>query len=174
MCSGISYKKGVCELKKNDGLASSYSQNEKQFIKNVYPKPVEPATQPQGLYSNTLGGLRNQSNNPDGEHLFWYRHSTSPWNKYYKFSCKNANGQESVKSESYGPISMGNYHGPKLRFADPGTKPCGEYNNVVIYRSDSENGTYVDLTRHMRNFDGGEYDRVSPAFTDTHGMGPVA
>ena len=174
MCSGISYKKDVCELKKNDGLASSYSQNMKQFFKNANPKQIEPATQPQGLYSSTHGGLRNQSNNPDGEHLFWHRHSTSPWNKYYKFSCKNANGQESVKSESFGPISMGNYHGPKLRFADPGTKPCGEYDNVVIYRSNSENGTYTDLTRHMKNFNGGQYNRVSPAFTDTHGMGPVA
>ena len=174
MCSGISFKNGTCELKKNESLASSYSQNGLQFIKNVNPTPVTPATKPQGIYSNTLGGLRTQSNNPDNEHLFWHRHSTTPWNKYYKFSCKNANDQESAQVGPYGPITMGNYHGPKIRIADPGTKPCGDHNNIVVYRSNSQDGTYVDITRHMQNFSGGQYDRVSPAFTDIHGMGPVA
>ena len=38
-CVGISYKKGLCELKKSDGMASAYSQNTKQFLKNTTPVP---------------------------------------------------------------------------------------------------------------------------------------
>jgi hypothetical protein len=41
-CVGISYKKGVCDLKKSEGMASSYSQTSKQFILNESPKSPAP------------------------------------------------------------------------------------------------------------------------------------
>ena len=37
-CVGISYKSGACELKQANGMASSYSDTTKQFIKNNNPK----------------------------------------------------------------------------------------------------------------------------------------
>jgi hypothetical protein len=131
--------------------------------------PTTPA--PIGLYSTT-DGIRHQVNNPDGEQLFYYRLATTPWNKYYKFSCKTPSGAESSKLGPYGPVTMGNYHGPKLRIGPAGTKPCGETNKMHIYRSDSETGTYLDVTSNMRNFaDTGTYGGQDTAFVDTYGMG---
>ena len=128
---------------------------------------------PTGLYSTT-DGIRQQANNPDGEHLFWYRHTNSPWAKHYKFSCKTPEGEESDKVGPYGPVSMGDYQGPLLRIADAGTKPCGETNKMRIYRNDTAGGTYTDLTDSMRNLAGdATYDGVLPSFLDTNGMAPV-
>jgi hypothetical protein len=131
--------------------------------------PTTPA--PIGLYSKS-DGIRHQVNNPDGEHLFYYRLATTPWNKYYKFSCKTPSGAESAKLGPYGPVTMGNYHGPKLRIGPAGTKPCGETNKMHIYRSDSETGNYLDVTTNMRNFpDTSAYGGQEMAFVDTYGMG---
>ena len=126
---------------------------------------------PNGLYSTT-DGIRHQTNNPDGEQLYYYTLSTTPWNKHYKFSCKTPSGAESAKLGPYGPVTMGNYHGPVLRIGPAGTKPCGETNKMHIYRSDSANGTYLDVTSDMLTFDGNtKYNGVDPAFTDIYGMG---
>ena len=136
------------------------------------PGPSAPTTPaPVGLYTVSQG-IRHQVNNPDGEHLFYYRLATTPWNKYYKFSCKTPSGAESAKLGPYGPVTMGNYHGPKLRIGPAGTKPCGETNKMHIYRSDSETGNYLDVTTNMRNFpDTSAYDGQEMAFVDTYGMG---
>jgi hypothetical protein len=55
-CVGISYKEGVCDLKKSEGMASSYSQTSKQFILNNNPKASPSSTVvterlPSGIYS---------------------------------------------------------------------------------------------------------------------------
>ena len=134
-------------------------------------KPVVP--KPTGLYSTT-DGIRQQANNPDGEHLFWYRHTNSPWAKHYKFSCKTPAGEESEKVGPYGPVTMGNYQGPLLRMGAAGTKPCGETNKMRIYRNDTSDGIYEDLTDSMRNLAGdAAYGGVLPSFLDTHGMAAV-
>jgi hypothetical protein len=139
--------------------------------KPVVATPVVP--KPTGLYSTT-DGIRQQANNPDGEHLFWHRHTNSPWAKHYKFSCKTPEGEESDKVGPYGPVSMGDYQGPLLRIADAGTKPCGETNKMRIYRSDTAAGTYTDLTDSMKNLAGdAEYAGVLPSFLDTVGMAAV-
>ena len=131
--------------------------------------PTTPA--PIGLYSKS-DGIRHQVNNPDGEHLFYYRLGTTPWDKYYKFSCKTPSGMESSKLGPYGPVTMGNYHGPVLRIAPNGTKPCGNTNKMRIYRADGSTGSYTDVTSNMLAFDGStNYNGVDPGFTDTYGMG---
>lgn len=131
--------------------------------------PTTPA--PIGLYSTT-DGIRHQVNNPDGEHLFYYSLSDTEWNKYYKFSCKTPSGVESSKLGPYGPVTMGNYHGPKLRIGPAGTKPCGDTNKMHIYRADGSGGTYTDVTTNMKNFaDTGTYGGQDTAFTDTYQMG---
>ena len=132
-----------------------------------------PPSAPTGLYSTT-DGIRQQANNPDGEHLFWYRHTNSPWAKHYKFSCKTPEGEESEKVGPYGPVTMGNYQGPLLRMGAAGTKPCGETNKMRIYRNDTSDGIYEDLTDSMRNLAGdAAYGGVLPSFLDTHGIAAV-
>ena len=130
--------------------------------------PVVP--KPTGLYSTT-DGIRHQANNPDGEHLFYHRHTNSPWAKHYKFSCKTPAGEESEKVGPYGPVTMGDYQGPLLRMGAAGTKPCGETNKMRIYRNDTSDGIYEDLTDSMRNLAGdATYGGVLPSFLDTNGM----
>ena len=133
--------------------------------------PVVP--KPTGLYSTT-DGIRHQANNPDGEHLFYHRHTNSPWAKHYKFSCKTPAGEESEKVGPYGPVTMGDYQGPLLRMGAAGTKPCGETNKMRIYRNDTSDGIYEDLTDSMRNLAGdAAYGGVLPSFLDTHGIAAV-
>jgi hypothetical protein len=45
-CMGISYKIGTCELKKKDGLSSSYSSTGKQLLINNKPKSAPPPETP--------------------------------------------------------------------------------------------------------------------------------
>lgn len=133
------------------------------------PTGLTPA--PVGLYTTTAG-IRHQVNNPEGEHLFYHSLSDTEWNKYYKFSCKTPSGAESSKLGPYGPVTMGTYHGPKLRIAPAGTKPCGETNKMHIYRADGSGGTYTDVTSQMKSFDGNAvYNGMDPAFVDTYGQG---
>ena len=131
--------------------------------------PTTPA--PIGLYT-TSEGIRHQINNPDGEDLWYHNLSTTPWNKYYKFSCKTPSGAESAKLGPYGPVTMNNYHGPKLRIAPAGTKPCGDTNKMHIYRADESAGTYTDVTSNMKNLaHNAVYNGMDPAFFDTYQMG---
>ena len=131
--------------------------------------PTGPTTPlPIGLYT-TSEGIRHQGNNPDDENLFWNNESDEPWDKYYKFSCKTSSGIESSKLGPYGPVTMGNYHGPKLRIGPDGTKPCGETNKMHIYRADESAGTYIDLTQYMKNLEGTSvYNGMDTGFLDIH------
>ena len=134
--------------------------------KDTTPAPI-------GLYSTT-DGIRHQINNPEGEDLFYYRLSNTEWNKYYKFSCKSPSGAESSKLGPYGPVTMNTYHGPKLRIAPAGTKPCGDTNKMHIYRAQGSGGAYTDVTSEMKNLDGNAvYNGMDPAFLDIYGMGPA-
>lgn len=131
--------------------------------------PTTPA--PIGLYT-TSEGIRHQVNNPEGEHLFYHSLSNTEWNKYYKFSCKTPSGVESSKLGPYGPVTMDTYHGPKLRIAPTGTKPCGDTNKMHIYRAHGTGGTYTDVTSQMKSFDGtAVYNGSDPAFIDIYQMG---
>jgi hypothetical protein len=128
--------------------------------------PVVP--KPTGLYT-TQQGLRHQSNNPeDGktENLWYASQPGTPWAKHYKFACEDPEGNESEKVGPYGPITNGPYGKPQIRFAPKDTKPC-DPNKVVIYRSDTADGTYTDITPGVSSLDHNvAYDRVKPAFYD--------
>ena len=127
----------------------------------VVPKPV-------GLYTTTQG-LRHQANNPeDGktENLWYASEPGTPWAKHYKFACEDSMGNESEKVGPYGPITNGPYGKPQIRFAPKDTKPC-DPNKVVIYRSDTADGTYTDITPGVNSLDHSvAYDRIKPAFYD--------
>jgi hypothetical protein len=128
--------------------------------------PVVP--KPTGLYTIEQG-LRHQTNNPeDGktEDLWYASRPDVPWAKHYKFACEDLEGNESEKVGPYGPITNGPYGKPQIRFAPRDTKPC-DPNKVVIYRSDTADGTYTDITPGVKSLDHNvAYDRIKPAFYD--------
>ena len=128
--------------------------------------PVVP--KPTGLYSTTVG-LRHQANNPEEgktEPLYYASKPDVPWAKHYKFACEDPEGNESDKVGPYGPITNGPYGKPQIRFAPKDTKPC-DPNKIVVYRSDSADGTYVDITPSVNSLDHSvAYDRIKPAIYD--------
>ena len=134
--------------------------------KSAETAPVIP--KPTGLYSTTVG-LRHQANNPEEgkTEALWYASKPDvPWAKHYKFACEDPEGNESDKVGPYGPISNGPYGKPQIRFAPKDTKPC-DPNKVVIYRSDTADGTYTDITPGVKSLDRSvEYDSIKPGFYD--------
>ena len=132
----------------------------------VVPKPVVP--KPDGLYTTTQG-LRHQANNPEEgktEPLYYGSKPDVPWAKHYKFACEDPEGNELDKVGPYGPISNGPYGKPQIRFAPKDTKPC-DPNKVVIYRSDTADGTYTDITPGVKSLDPSVgYDSIKPGFYD--------
>ena len=61
--------------------------------------------------------------------------SSRPWNKYYQFSCEDSNGNESSRTQVFGPVRYDNtnYGKPKIRLQTDGGNPCGN-NKLKIYR----------------------------------------
>lgn len=62
---------------------------------------------------------------------------TSPWGKYYQFSCVNSSGNESTKTSVFGPAGFGNYKFPKIRVSADGSRPCSSTDTLKVYRGNT-------------------------------------
>ena len=104
--------------------------------------------------------------------LNWMNFSDSEWNKYYKISCKNTDNEESSAKGPFGPVT-GNVSGytfnyPNIRLSDNNVSPCGN-NKVTIYRSNSRDGPYIDISddpRLLNRANNAKYNRFDAVFTD--------
>jgi hypothetical protein len=103
--------------------------------------------------------------------LYWMKYSTYPWDKYYKFSCKDDSNNESNIKGPFGPV---NWPGqpllsyPNIRLADDNQQACSG-GKVTVYRSDSRDGIYVDISDDPKLFNkanNAKYNRLDSVFTD--------
>ena len=120
------------------------------------------------LKNNNILWQRDNYNNGD---LYWMKYTSYPWDKYYKFSCKDDSNNESNINGPFGPV---NWPGqpylayPNIRLADDNVRVCGS-GKVTVYRSDSRDGKYVDISDDPKLFNkanNAKYNRLDSVFTD--------
>lgn len=85
-----------------------------------------------------------QYNCEDCGGLVWTSVGSSPWNRYYKVSCQNGEG-ESELTQAFGPVGNNMYNNPMLRISDDWkNKTCNGF-QTNIYRSKALDGKYHKL-----------------------------
>ena len=169
ICSSISsgvgsylYSGSTPEETKTPETIKPKVNTEKKVITkpNVTTLPKEPVLQ--------SGTLQWQNRCPgDCGGLIWTTASNNPWNKYYKFSCENTQG-ESALTKSFGPVVSYNWNNPKLRVAADDGFVCGDDSKLKVYRSSDSINFDVIPDSYLMNFSGtGVYDRKGSIFIDT-------
>lgn len=85
-----------------------------------------------------------QYNCEDCGGLVWTSVGSEPWNRYYKVSCQNGEG-ESELTKAFGPVGNNMYNNPMLRISDDWkNKTCNGF-QTNIYRSKALDGKYHKL-----------------------------
>jgi len=92
--------------------------------------------------------------------------SSRPWNKYYQFSCEDSNGNESSRTQVFGPVRYDNtnYNKPKIRLQTDGGKPCGN-NKIKIYRGNIPSQLSPIKVNNFEN--NAEFNYKDAIFTDS-------
>jgi len=143
---------------------SKYNRRDPVFTDNI----DVPYVPPPKLKNNNILWQRDDYNTGD---LYWMSFADRPWNKYYKFSCKNEANNESSISSPFGPVNwpgQPNLKYPSIRLSDDNVPPCGN-NKVTVYRSNSRDNGYVDISDNPKLFNkanNSKYNRRESAFTD--------
>jgi hypothetical protein len=144
-----------------------YNRSNSVFADNA---DVPYVTPPNLKNNNNIYWQRDDYNYGD---LYWMAYSDRPWNKYYKISCKNEANNESDIKGPFGPVT-GQFQGqtfshPSIRLSDDNVPPCGN-NKVTVYRSNSKDNGYVDISDNPKLFNrpnNAKYNRRDPVFTDS-------
>lgn len=149
----------------NKAHNSKYNRVDSVFTDEIDVPYVAP---PNLKNNNNIYWQRDDYNYGD---LYWMSYSDRPWNKYYKFSCKNEANNESSTKGPFGPVNwpgQPNLFYPSIRLSDDNVPPCGN-NKVTVYRSNSRDNGYVDISDNPKLFNrpnNAKYNRRDPVFTD--------
>lgn len=119
-----------------------------------------------------LNDILWQRGNYNTGDLNWMAFSNRDWNKYYKISCKSKNNNESIAKGPFGPVTgsgLGIFNYPNIRLSTDNVSPCWSDSKVTVYRSDSRDGPYTDISsdpRLLNKANNAKYNRFDAVFTD--------